>query len=82
MTVLVVDTDQRRQIPSEFLWVIQGPAKRAERALYIERAGRRRSVAPEKIGMLRAVISSRGRQIPMSRDMLLNGEIATGQYGD
>ncbi len=40
MAVLVVDTDRRRQIPSEFIWVIQGPARRAERALYIQRAGR------------------------------------------
>ena len=30
MAVLVVDTDRRRQIPSEFLWVMQGLAKRAE----------------------------------------------------
>ena len=28
MAVLVVDTDRRRQIPSEFLWVMQGLAKR------------------------------------------------------
>ena len=28
MAVLVVDTDRRRQIPSEFIWVMQGLAKR------------------------------------------------------
>ena len=27
MAVLVVDTDRRRQIPSEFIWVMQGLAK-------------------------------------------------------
>ena len=30
MAVLVVDTDRRRQIPSEFIWVMQGLAKRGK----------------------------------------------------
>ena len=30
MAVLVVDTDRRRQIPSEFIWVMQELAKRAK----------------------------------------------------
>ena len=30
MAVLVVDTDRRLRIPSEFIWVIQGLTKRAK----------------------------------------------------
>lgn len=36
MAVLVVDTDRRRRIPSEFIWVMQGLAKRAKE-LHISR---------------------------------------------
>ena len=74
MAVLVVDTDRRRQIPSEFLWVLQGLAKRAKK-LYPSR---------EPAEMISSSGRNRNRpqQSSMSRYMFSNGEIATGRYGD
>ena len=39
MTVLVADTDRRRQIPSEFLWVMQGLAKKGKELYTVRELG-------------------------------------------